>query len=184
MNSQSDSDAESRVLRYWLGSKAGPNFLGMLGTPASGLMFSQLFVPKTVLIDGVVFLARLNWQDPDYISSRQRLLLELSQQNLKQQIEKLSNYNWIELVDSVQPLLHPRAAAPYDEGVDDEMYTSCLRLLASRVAEAWDGILHRRYPQRRFRVYLLDDLEENDSLGVVLEEIDDPLASYAPQTER
>jgi len=115
---------------------SGLDFVGALGCTSEALLYSRLFLPNLMEIDGMIFLSDSVDGGPDGV----RDLHERYGHGL--QVEKTLNYFQINLN-------FPNRVSENMEGDD--------RLLAEQLADSWALRLQHTYPGREFVMEILDD---------------------------
>ena len=129
------------------------DFLHGFGNYSGALLYSALFVPELIEVEGCVFLWKLgpgacDW--PDLVERAKAARAE-SPEKLKRLVDSL---NWVEL-----PFLF------FDPGDSDEEEDA----LAEVLAQAWRARLEDLLPDRRFVVRIMGPEETGGTLGLGFE---------------
>ncbi len=118
------------------------------GSPLTALLYSELFWPEFIEVEGMVFLA----SDVEDKSDQKRIISALVRYGGdKQRVEK--SFNNVEV-----PWLFGRQAA---ESSDLEY-----RLLTGRIAAMWRARLAERFPDRAFEVTIVEPGDSDDEVGI------------------
>ena len=125
------------------------DFLHMEGSPLLALLYSRLFWPAFVEIDGMVFLKETFEDMDDY-----RRLAEAFERYGRDPQKTEQAFNLVEV-----PSLFGRRLG---ETTDEEDV-----FLAERLAEMWRCRLQQLYPQRRFMVEVLKPEQTGGEVGVI-----------------
>jgi len=122
------------------------DFVYAAGSPVDALLYSQLFWPELLEIDGAVLL-RDGVEDEDDFARVRASVRE------RGPVETERRFNLRELSD-----LFGKGLAE----IDDEH----AEVLLARLAEMWRGRLHERFPERRFTVEVLTADETGGDIGI------------------
>jgi len=142
----------SRLRGQFPGDNTGFNPFDLIhkfGSPLIALLYSELFWPEFVELEGMVFLA----SDVEDEADRARIRDVLTRcAGDKQKVEM--SFNCIE----VPSLFGPRA----EESSDSED-----RLLAERIAASWRARLSEQFPDRSFCVTIVEPNSSTDEIAVL-----------------
>jgi len=130
------------------------DFLYERGSVPSALLYTAIFLPQFVEVEGEVFFEELGVQPQDGragLAERVRLRRRESAEALKVFVDSC---NWLEV--------------PYLVGQDFGAEAE-ITVLAGLLVEAWDARLRAQYPERRFRVRVLPQQETGGAIGVGFE---------------
>gem|GEM_PF-978193 len=122
------------------------DFLHVYGDPIQALLYSALFCPETVEVDGMVFLT-LQVSDRDDVERVRRYLIDV--EGNRQAVE--SSFNFVEV-----PYLF--GASPSTD--EDDL------LLAERLADSWRAWLSYIHPDRQFVVEVLSPEVTGSVVGI------------------
>ena len=129
------------------------DFVAAFGSPLDALMYSMLFWPVFVEIEGMTFLKESVENEDD----RQRLADALKRyEGDRTQTEQSFN-----LFEIPSMLFTTRAGETIEE---EDLW------LAQRLAEMWRACLRHRYPDRNFVVEVLDPHDTGGEVGVIFYE--------------
>jgi hypothetical protein len=131
----------------------GDDYLHAFGRASEALLYSALFLPDLMEVDGSILLTRGLPHD-----DRRRDFLAAKRQGNEDLSELEASFNFVE----VGYLFGPHGRDISDE--EDE-------LLARRIAEAWRGCLKVRYPERKCAVRALSPEETGSTVGVCFYEV-------------
>lgn len=132
------------------------DFLHGFGATREALIYSILFAPNFVEVEGFVILTALGPQPPegrDGLAARIRKARAKSSNDLEL---LLSSCNWVEV-----PFLFSDRRESESEAL----------LLARVIADAWRARLRGLYPQRNFEVRVLPESETGSTIGVGFREL-------------
>ena len=128
------------------------DFVAAFGSPLEALMYSRLFWPEFVEIEGMVFL-RETMEDED---DHERLADAFKRYgDDRTQTEKA--FNLVEV-----PALLFSSYEAYRQTTEEEALW-----LARRLAEMWRACLHQKFPGRNFVVEVLEEDTGLDTVGVI-----------------
>jgi hypothetical protein len=130
------------------------DFVAAFGSPLQALMYSRLFWPEFVEIDGMVFLK----ESMEYEDDRRRLA------------EALEHYggNLTRTEQSFNLLEVPSSLFTRYEALDETTEEEEDLWLAQRLAQMWRACLSHRYPGREFVVEVLEeDTGGGDPVSVI-----------------
>lgn len=165
-----DDSVEARItesLRCHHGAGLGTvpwdrvDYLHAFGNVRGALLYSTLFVPELIEVEGCVFLKDIGIYPPggwEEVAARIRVARKTSPEALK---ELVDSCNWVEV-----PYLFSDRSGSTEE---DEA-------LAQVIVQAWRARLKDRFPDRCFAVHVLDSLWTGDPgvVGVGFEELPGP----------
>ena len=147
-------------VRYGPGNGTEPwdraDYLHAFGNVRDALLYSTLFVPDFVEVEGCVFLKEMGvepeggWAE---VAAAIRRARETSTDALKRCVD---SFNWVE----VPYLVGATSAAPEEE----------IEVLAEVIAQAWRARLHDCFPDRRFTVRIFDPAETGSVIGIGFEQ--------------
>jgi hypothetical protein len=126
------------------------DILHAFGSPLDALMYSTLFCPEFVEINGMVFLKGTIEDETD-----QQRLAETFEQCGKDYSATEQSFNLVEVPSD----LFGRRAGETTEEED--------HWLAERLAEMWCARLHLVYPQRKFVVEVLEPEDTGGEVGII-----------------
>ena len=133
------------------------------GAIEEAIVYSSLFMPRTEIINEMVFLRSPGWEDDQEFLPKRRSLLN-QKANLPKEVfqSQLDSFNWVEVAFVVGP---PK------RDVDEEIWAQREAKLAELMRASWDAHLSRNYAERRFLVRVLPHAETGSSLGVGFTEL-------------
>jgi hypothetical protein len=118
------------------------------GSPLTALLYSELFWPEFVEVEGMVFLASEVEDDDD----RERVTVALARYGgNEQRVER--SFNYVEI-----PSLFGHRVEESSELED--------RLLTERIAAMWRFRLAERFPSRIFEVTIVEPDDSDDEVGI------------------
>lgn len=132
------------------------DFLRGLGRMRDALIYSILFAPSFVEVEGLVFLAEMGAQPSEGRTTFAARVREAREQGAKELAHLLKGYNWVEI-----PYLFSD-----NSGTDEDV-----RILALAIADAWRARLRGLYPVRNFDVRVLPPSETGGAVGVGFAEL-------------
>lgn len=131
------------------------DFIGGFGSPFEALIYSRLFWPEFIEIDGMVFLKE-TIESPD---DRERLSAAFEKCDRNPRATEKS----FNLVEVPSTLFGPRVGETTER--ED-------RLLAERLVEMWRARLETVFPGRPFIVRLVEPEESGGDVGVIFHQTD------------
>jgi hypothetical protein len=162
MSSATVGEEITSLLRAALGDGGGSipfdrsDYLHAFGNVRDALLYSALFTPELVDVEGFVFLKELGvlpqgeWPE---VTAGIRAARETSLETLKRYI---GSFNWVEV-----PYLFADGRGSDQDG----------EVLAQVVAQAWRARLQDQFPDRRFIVRILSPAETGSVVGVSFEQL-------------
>jgi hypothetical protein len=150
-----------RILQYsypGVGSADPVSYVSELGDSVQALVYSRLFWPKLVEVEGAVFVA-LWGDDEEYIAERLRTPASST---------SMAPMSWAKVVDSFN-LFEVAHIFRQNRG-STEVVESANRELGLILVQAWSARLEVSYPQRRFSVRFVEADETMDSRVEVSQE--------------
>ncbi|GHF14826.1 hypothetical protein E5082_01905 [Streptomyces griseoluteus] len=149
-----DDAVAGRILQQLypeVGSSDPVAYVSELGDSVQALVYSRLFWPKLVEIEGAVFVA-LWGDDEEYISARLRTPAASS---------NWAPMSWPQAVDSFNKF---EVAHIFRQNRgSEEVVEDANRELASILVQVWKARLATSYPERKFSVRFVDGDETMDS---------------------
>ena len=132
------------------------DFVAAFGSPLQALMYSRLFWPEFVELEGMVFLK----ESMEYEDDRRRLAEALEHYG-GDLTRTEQSFNLLE----VPSMLFTSYEARQQTTEEEDLW------LAQRLAQMWHACLSHRYPGREFVVEVLEEAEEDtgfgDAVGVI-----------------
>lgn len=162
MSNANVGDEITSMLRAALGDRDGSvpfdrlDYLYAFGNVQDALLYSALFAPELVEVEGCVFLKKFGaqlqggWSE---IAAGIRAARETSIEELKRYVD---SFNWVEI-----------AYLFADERGSEQEH----EVLAQVVAQAWRAWLQDQFPDRRFVVRILSPAETGGVVGVGFEQL-------------
>lgn len=131
------------------------DFMYEHGSAHSAILYLPLFVPRFVEVEGAVFFRDVlpEGSELEELQRNIRAYRSHSPGRLKSYVD---SYNWFELRYQFADRL----------AKSDEYHA-----LAELLVDAWAARLKYQYPQRRFRVRVMDAKETGSDVGVGFEEV-------------
>ena len=123
------------------------DFIYAAGSPVDALLYSSLFWPELLEVDGAILL-RATVEDDEDLARIRTLVRELGP------VEAERRFNLWEFSDL------------FGNGLDD-IGDDEAELLMTRIAEMWRCRLHTRFPGRRFAVELLASEDTGGDIAIV-----------------
>lgn len=168
-----DSGVEARITAL-LAQRHGPGwgsepwdrrseYLDGFGSVGGALLYSALFVPELIEVEGCVFLRDVGWKGIgwDEVAAEVRAARAESAERLKSLVD---GFNWVEL-----PYLFASRSDSDEEDEEEEA-------LAEVLVQAWRARLKDLFPGRRFVVRVLGPKETGGTLGLGFEMVLDEAA--------
>ncbi len=125
-----------------------PELLSTFGRSSSALLYSALFMPDLIEIDGSILIFWKAWTQ----ELREEFSTVRAKKSSSRDVEELeSNYNWIEIGDLFEE---------YDSSDEED------EVLAELVAKSWRSHLKSCYPERVFQVDVLPPEVTGGTVGV------------------
>jgi len=147
-------------VRYGPGNGTEPwdcaDYLHAFGNVGDALLYSTLFVPEFIEVEGCILLKELGVQPEGgwtEVTAAIRRARETSTDALKRYVD---SSNWVEV-----PCLAADASAASEEEIE---------VLAEVIAQAWRARLRDCFPDRRFTVRIFDPAETGSVIGIGFEQ--------------